>query len=373
MTIVCIGVILLELILFATTYNYTLPKKQVIFLLSLMVLALAFLGAFIEPKEAYDLSRHYDLLSSIKNSSFTLTSYLKEGPEFLNWNYRYTYIFNVLCYLIARYLPFQALPFITILICYSLLMYIVISYFGEGNLINKNIFFSICLCQATMPYLFIYSGIRNGLASSIIAFAIYRFVYCNHNYFELGLLAIVSILVHPIGFVILPFFAFSKIKPGIKSMVVPFVLPTAVFAVTEYLRANSSSNFLFSISAKYYNYTQVRTDNQGIAFLLCSISVLLLISAHFIYYTVRKKPFSDDPKSVALLNVLTWYSLFSLGYFTSYEMILRLPYNFALLSPIIVDSILKNKKKLELVSTLEQIAMFGLFIISVYETVVWLI
>ena len=367
-----LGIIFLVLFAFAATYKYALPRKGTIILLVLLVFSLAGFGAFTEPKIIYDLSRHYDLLSAIKNSTFDFKGYLLYGPELLNWNYKYTYIFNILCYVIARYLPFQFLPFITILVSYSCLLYVLVDYFELNNLSNRNVLLSIALCQVTMPYLFVYSGIRNALASAIIGFGIYRFFFKKHNYFELALLTVCSVLIHPIGFVIIPFIAVSKITPGFKGLAVPFVLPSLVFFVTEYCRLKLGNDFLFKIADKYYNYTQVRVDNQGISFFLCSVGVLVILSAYSIYHVVKKKTVSYNEKTTQMMNMLTWYSLFSLGYFTSYEMLTRLPYNFAILSPVIVASYFKKSDKRTVYSLFGPVFIIGLFLLSLYETVMWL-
>lgn len=122
MVVVFWAIICFVFLVLMMTYRYSFPILQIVALLVLLVVSLAFLGALIEPKSIYDLSRHYDLLSSIKNSTYSLKSYLLHGPNLLNSNYRYTYLFNILCFVIARHLPFQALPFIAILVSYSCLV-----------------------------------------------------------------------------------------------------------------------------------------------------------------------------------------------------------------------------------------------------------
>lgn len=373
MSIVFLLIILFILFLFAVTYNYSFPRKQAILLLVVLVVSLALLGAITEPKSIYDLSRHYDLLNAIKNSTFSLKTYLRNGPDLLNENYQYTFLFNILCYVIARYLPFQVLPFFAIILSYSCFLYVLIDFFGKKELTNRNIFLSIALCQVIMPFLFVYSGIRNALAASIVAVGIYRFFLVNHSYLELAIITVCSVLFHPIGFVIVPFIFVSRITPGIKSIFVPFVLPSIVFLITEYCRLRLGNDFLFRIAAKYYNYTQVRVDNQGRVFFFSSFIVLLMIAGYSIYHFVKKIPVSEDKSQTQLMSFLAWYSMFSIGYFTSYEMLTRLPYNFALLAPVIVSCYCKRNEKRTVYSLASPVIIIGMFILSVYETVMWLV
>lgn len=373
MVVVFWAIICFVFLVLIMTYRYSFPKTQVIGLLLLLVVSLAFLGALIEPKSIYDLYRHYDLLSSIKNSTYSLKNYLIHGPNLLNSNYRYTYLFNILCFVIARYLPFQALPFIAIFVSYSCLLYVIIDHFGKGDLTNRNVLLSLSLCQVIMPYLYVYSGIRNAMASAIIAFAIYRFYFKNHNYIELVALTVCSFMIHPVSFAIVPFIFLAKIKLDFKRMLIPLLLPSLLFVITEFFRLRSGNDLLIKFGAKYYNYTQVRADNQGKAFYLCALMIMACILLYNIYHLVKKQPISSNDMINRLMNLVTWYALFSIGYFSSYELFTRLPYNMAILSPIMVSSFSSRNDEQSIFDKGWPVLIAGLFALSTYETVMWLL
>lgn len=361
------------IMLFAVTYRYSFPKKQVVFLLLLLAVSLAFVGALLEPKPIYDLARHYTLLTAIKNSTYSLKSYLINGPNLLNSNYRYTYLFNILCYFIARYLPFQTLPFIAIFVSYACLMYVIVDHFDREGLSNRNILLSLALCQVIMPYLYVYSGIRNAMASAIIALAIYRFFYKTNSYIELAVWTIVSFLIHPVAFILVPFVLFSRIQLNFKRMLLPLLLPSVLYLVNEFVRLRAGNDLLVRIAAKYYNYTQVRADNQGLAFYVCALFILIFIVAFSFYSNYKNKPITGSDTTKRLINMIDWYALFSIGYFSTYEMLTRLPYNIAILSPVIVSSLFAKRDDQMLLSQGGPILVAGLFALSVYETVMWLI
>ena len=353
------------------SYNSIIPKQYLI----VMVVCLAVLGMCIEPKPIYDLARHYEIMARIKNSKWSLQSFLNNGYLITDQNYKYTYIYNILIYIIGKYFSYNMLPFIAISVSYGLFANIAFHEFSNNNRTGRNIILSISICIVLMPYLYVYSGIRNALAASIIAFGIYRFYKCEHKILDLVICTIVAILIHPISAAVVPFILLSKIKPGIKGIIVTLALPSIVFAVMEYFRLQLGNEFLFKIAAKYYNYTLVRNDNQGRIFLYSTVILLILFSI-LALYTFNKKN-HENKSDYSMLNLIIWYSMFSLGYINSYEMIIRLPYNIAILSPVLVNTLFNNNEtKTNIEGIINYFAIgiiYLLAIIGLYENIAWLL
>ena len=349
-------------------------QKQEKMILLIMIIALAGIGACVEPKQTYDLFRHYEAIDRIRSSSFSIQSFLTEGYKITDYNYRYTYVYNLLIYIIARFFPNQVLPFITIIITYGVLIYIILREFNKEYLTNRNIVISLAIFSVILPFLYVYSSIRNALAGAVVAYGLYR-LYKDRKTVIFIISTLVAILIHPIAMAVIPFVFLSRIKPGIKGIIVTLVAPSLIFTIMEYFRLKLGNDFLFRISVKYYNYTLVREDNQGRVFLYSSIVILIVLSVLSLFSRRREKQGLGE-KKYSMLNLIIWYSMFSLGYFRNYEMITRLPYSIAFLSPVIVNTLFNQK---EMNSSSAKFAYIGsegviftLALLGLYENIVWL-
>ena len=358
-----------------TAYKERYISKQTKWVLVLMIIALAGIGACVEPKDTYDLFRHYEDIDSVRNSSYSLWSFLADGYRITDLNYKYTYAYDALIYIIARTLPNQALPFITILVTYGVFLYIILREFDEKHLTNRNIVISMAIFSVLLPYLFVYSNIRNALAGAAVGYGIYR-LYKDKNFPVFVICAVLAVLIHPIAVAVIPFILLSRIKPGVKGIIVTLAVPSLIFPVMEYFRLQLGNDFLFRIAAKYYNYTIVREDNQGRVFLYSTIAILVVIVV-LALWSNRDEKVAWKEKKYSLLNLIIWHAMFSLGYFRSYEMMTRLPYSIAFLSPVIVNTLFNRREMNTLGAQVAYIGsavvIFILAIIGLYENIAWLI
>ena len=374
---VYIFILVLELCLLISVvaYGNRYPRKQVKWIFAFLIIALAGIGACVEPKYIYDLFRHYEVLDSVRYSSYSLGSFLEEGYQITDFNYRYTYVYNIFVYIVAKFLPNQAFPFITIVVTYSLFSYIIFREFGDEALTNRNIILSFAIFSVLMPYLFVYSNIRNALAGAVVAYGIYR-LYKDRKVAIFVMCTVSAVLIHPVAAAIVPFIILSRIKPGVKGIIVTLAVPSLMFPVMEYFRLVFENDFLFAIASKYYNYTLVRVDDQGRIFLYSTIIILIILSV-LALWSQRRKKMERKEKSYALLNLIIWYSMFSLGYFSNYEMITRLPYTIAFLSPVVVNTLFNHT---EMNTSVAQIACIGsagvifvLALFGVYANIAWML
>ncbi len=363
------------IVIFVLSYNGRFTKKQTITILLVMILLLAGIGALIEPDMRYDLYRHYLMIDRTRYSEYSFSQFLLEGHSITDANYKYTYVYNALLYIIAKVLPNQALPFLVISISYGIFAYILVSEFGDDELNNRNIVLSFCASFVIMPYLYIYSNIRNPLAGAIVSLGLYCY-YKHKKLTALIVCSIVAVLIHPIAAAILPFIVLSKIRPGLIGVALTLFFPTIVSRIMERIMYSGGSDFLFKIAAKYYNYTVVRTDNQGRVFLYSTVIVLLIV---VILSLQNKTPLITNNNNKYLLqmnNMIIWYSMFSLGYLQNYEMIVRLPYSIAFLSPVIIKQLFNKAivaNKLQYVSIVaSEVILLFLALLGLYENIAWL-
>lgn len=368
-------ILMLSVLMFAVAFNNRFPRKQTILILVLVVFALAGIGASIVPKDNYDLARHYQVIERVRKSSYTLGSFLSKGYTITSSNYRYTYLFNVLIYIVARWFPNQALPFIAIFITYILFVSVLLREFEDSDLNNKNILLSFSIFLVLLPFLYVYSGIRNALASTIVGYGLYRF-FKNKKFFIFAFCSICAVLIHPVAIAVIPFIVLSKYSPSVIGLIITLVIPSLLNPVIEFVRLHVHNDFLFGIAAKYYNYTMVRVDNQGRVFLYSPIIVLVIIIINVVW-NQKKKRMPDADNKYSLANLFVWYSAFSLGYFKNYSMITRLPYSIAVLSPVIVNEVLSYHCVKSELKQIVRIVTIGsiLFIaaLGLYENIMWLV
>ena len=350
--------------------------KQTKWILFIALLSLALVGALIQPRESYDLYRHYAAIEAVKKQGDSLWEFMINGYQYVGSNYQYTYGYNLLVFIIASFFPKQALPFIAIMVSCGGLYYVIVKEFKESGYANKDVVLAIAIFSVLMPYLYIYSGIRNAIASSIIGVGVYDYYKGSHNIIKLALFAIVACSFHPGAVAIIPFIVVSKMKPGVKGIIITFLLPSLVFIVMEFFRLRLNNPFLFKIGAKYYNYTQVRIDNQGRVFLYTVIGVMLIVVALAAFLSNRPEFEREKQADVYLVYLIVWYMLFSLGYFKNYEMITRLPYNVAVLSPVIVNTVFRSEKyrikNFSGVLVLCKLMLCFLALMGLYENIAWL-
>lgn len=375
MVFIFIVILAFCLIASVAAYKGRYPRQQEKWVLIGLIIALAGIGACVAPKSTYDLFRHYEVIDRVRNSSYSLSSFLVDGYRITDLNYKYTYAFNFLIYIIAKFLPNQALPFITIVVTYSVFAYILFREFEEDKLGNRNVVISLSIFLVLMPYLYVYSNIRSSLAGGVIAFGIYRF-YRDKKIILFVICGIIAVLIHPIAAAIIPFIFLSRIKPGIKGIAVTLLAPTALFPIMEYFRLKLGNDFLFRISAKYYNYTLVRTDNQGRVFLYSTIIMLIIISIlAVVSHKERNTTWKD--KQYSLMNLIIWYSMFSLGFYRNYEMITRLPYTIAILSPVVVKTLFDKSSTTSVIRQITggviEFLVLLLALLGLYENIAWML
>ena len=317
-------------VLYGSSRSHT-ASRQGKYWMILSILIISFCTALIIPKTSYDLTRHYEHLTAIRNSGMGIWKYIFHGAaEISDYNYRSMYTFNALSYIIGRYLPKETFPLISLLLCYGIFGYILHDYRKKVQLSNFFIATAVMVSNCLMPILYVYSNVRNQMAVSIMALAIYQWIYKRKKMILFIVLSLLAGTIHPIALAAIPFLILSNIKPGIIGILLVGVIPFLLYPLMNAFRY-SGTDFLRYIGIKFYNYTFVHEYSQGYFFFFASIAITTVI---LLLSLVKKK--REQIADQRFVNFLFWYCIFSLANIKSYQIVMRLPYLFGVLSPVII-------------------------------------
>ena len=383
------GIIIIALPVFFET-----KTNRLLFILGMVItiLSVSLIGAFITPPEIYDIYRHYLLMDEIRDNQWSFGYSIFKGIPESNSNYKSTYIYNILITLIAKLFPNEFLPFITSIICYSVFVYIFFKEFNGDINKEKNFVLSILLCSTLLPYLYIYSGIRNAMAASIAAFGIYRYFKVDGSVLYVCIWLVVALMVHPFAITAAIVLVMHIFSPKIKYFLFILIFPRLIEPIMEWCRLSSGNDFLFRIGAKYYNYTKVRVDDQGKVFLYVPIIMLLLLTVLLLGCSRKKRNDilngiilnSKDTKAVKLefvtqddylISGIWWYLILALGFINAENIILRFPFFLGGISPFIIKKTFYDELSRDCFSWIKLVSLIiitGASILILYENIAWL-
>lgn len=335
-TVMFIYIVFLLFLLFATS-NSSVKVAQGKYVIVISVFTVALCGSFIVPKSTYDLARLYSDIELIKSSGMKFFDYVFNSAKLTDTNYRYTYSFNALRYVISRLLPEQALPFISLASCYGVMGYVLYDLKKRYCITNFYIGLMILLSNCFLPIVYVYSGVRNEIAFSIIALAVYLRIYKKLHLLYFFLLAFVAATIHPLAMVVVPFVFIARIRPGKKGVLLVVLIPNILYALMERLRFSGIS-YLRYVGIKFYNYTFVNEHAQGRYFYYSAIVMTMIV----LLLSVIKTKQSQNENQI-FVNFVSWYSIFALANIQSYQIVMRLPYIYGILAPVVVNTLFNSK------------------------------
>ena len=88
MVFIFIVILAFCLIASVAAYKGRYPRQQEKWVLIGLIIALAGIGACVAPKSTYDLFRHYEVIDRVRNSSYSLSSFLVDGYRITDLNYK---------------------------------------------------------------------------------------------------------------------------------------------------------------------------------------------------------------------------------------------------------------------------------------------
>lgn len=348
--IVLLFVCMLYMMFYGISICYAYGKKgsmciaQAKRLYVLFVLSVSFLAyCFDPPSTGWDLTVHYqyiDLVRATVTDWHTFFSYMFDPTNAIGgYGYAFLYTFKIVCLIIAKIGNDRILPFISVFMVYHIWGNITFDWI-RSNKKGELVFLpAIMFFVSILPFVNVSSGIRNALAASIAALAIYNNIYKGKSVIVCLILFGVAVTIHYAVIVVIPFWLISKLK--IKSVFYVF-LSLGVF-LSRYiaqiarnipvawikLLANTYLGYLKD-DAYFYSYGYLIID---IVFLVCIIGLL---------YKVLDSNYSDEFKNLA--RFIVSYSLFVIGHLGCYDLILRPCYVLAVLSTPITYCFVVNTK-----------------------------
>lgn len=318
--------------------KFKLKQEKCLFVIVLF--AASFCAMFIAPKTIYDIARHYETILTIKSSSMDFIDYIFNSFLITDFNYQFTYSFNAMNYIIAKYLPVNTLPFIAFSLCYGVFGYILFDIKKRNDFNNLYVALSFFLMNCLLPILYIYSNVRNPIAAAVMALAVYLKLYKELKLFNFLLLVTIAVTMHPMVAVALPFLFLAKFKFDPKGLFL--FVPYIVFLPLIMEMFQTSENLVLRyVGYKYYSYTVLHEFSQGLFFYVTPLTIVFLVLVLTFIQTTNDKRKEDS----FFVNFFQWYCMFILANVHTIQFVLRLPWIIGPLAPLIINLLLSVKFK----------------------------
>lgn len=209
--------------------NYKVTRVWYVFLF-IWALVLANMAYHLIPNKRLDLYRLQQLAEGMRFSDSSMWTLLTED---LGENFKGLFTFNVLCYVVSI-MGNQWMSTISVLITIPLLMYVVISYLISKNYTCRALLVAICVTFMGLQIHYIFSGIRNGIATAMTIFALYRMYRHKRILLSSIILYFFAIMMHPAVLVVAPVLAMATYgkNQNVFRVIALFAIPI-IFAVAR--------------------------------------------------------------------------------------------------------------------------------------------
>ena len=352
--------IILFLIFLCIKKRIRLSRRLMLLLWGFFTVSLATVAYNIDLKPVWDAVRHFSIIDRIRASGSSFWKFMNPMTQAIQGNSEYTsqITFKVIQWVVARFTDDNyLLLFFTTFIVYGIIGYINYDWSKDHNAFS---ILSIALCFLFLPYLYVVTGIRNGLAATIAGLSIYLYLYKKKSLWLYIALMLFGSTIHPAILLTVPFVILARLKVGLKGVLGVLII---LFVSPWIARWMAAANVLFFrlIGGKYLSYTS-DTQYRNARFALYSVLVLTAIFS-FIYLKSYNKINHDSlySKEQDLLNFLGLYSIYIFSNIGNYDMVLRPAYVLGSLSPvmtfILLDSHLWSSVKNQKIFVLIRIAV----------------
>lgn len=213
--------------------NYKVTRVWYV-ILFVWVFVMANMAYHLIPNKRLDLYRLQQLAESMRFSDDSAWSLIIEG---VGDKYEGLIAFNILCYIVAI-MGNQWMSVISVLITISLLMYVIVSYLISKNYTCRALLVAIFVTFMGLQMQYIFSGVRNGIATSLTIFALYRMYRHKRMLLSSIIVYILAILMHPVVMVVAPMLAIAsygkhqKIFRIISLLAIPIIFAIAAIFTT---------------------------------------------------------------------------------------------------------------------------------------------
>ena len=220
-------------------------RRQMKLLLLCFLVALSIWAFLWDPAPYYDSYKHFQWLDQIRKQNLGLLTFLRDGFQGSSiGNYHGLVAFNILRYVLVNISSNNHIfPFVCAAIDYFIFYYVVVDFFDRQKIKMTWLFVVWTMSFSFMSYFMVVSGIRNALAASVSALAIYNHLYKKHNLVEYFVLSIIAVTIHP-----------NVIFP----LLIAYVYP---------LFSGIKSVFVMILSAIFFRFGYIFLKLSGISFL----------------------------------------------------------------------------------------------------------
>ena len=307
------------------------PRRDNMYL-CILVVAMAVFGSSINPpSHGWDLYRHYQYLEALRTANYSFTDYMFNFDNILGGGTRSgLYGFKLYFFLMSRFKSNRLLPFVTLLIVYGIWCYITQDWLQKKNR-TELLAPSFLLCLATMPYVYVNTGIRNGLAASIVALALYREFEKNGSPIVTAMLVVFSCTIHNAVIIVIPCWILAHFTVKMRTIFILAIGLALLEPVAQLIYAQSIPG-ISQAANLYLRYIKSDAYFFSYGYLIVDIIFILLIT--YAFYHVNKRD-----NSRLLYRFVLIYALVIMTQIGHYDLVLRPMYVLAMLSGIIVNNL----------------------------------
>ncbi len=339
-------------------------KKNKIGHLILLAIDIAILSYYFEPGKEYDLYKYFIIMNEYSKIDFmTFAKNILTITE---------PAIRMIFFLVSKTQNYYLLSAICTFFVYFIVFYMINDYSKKINLKGIYTFLIVIFFISCMNYINFASGLRNGVAIAVFAFAIYLEYVKNKKKIVYKLLYIIPCLLHKslfIAILIRIFMNFdSKKMKKIYSilMIIIFLSSTSILFFANILSNIPIFSTLYE-KAIYY----IGEEERNTILNASSLSILNLIIVIFIttIYNYNKK-FFKDKIDIKIYNVISYIVIFILAMLSYLQFFARFSFLLFIIGLIpLMDYLKLENKKLNFLCTLMLFfIIMGIGIVGQYAT-----
>lgn len=329
--------------------NLKINKKQFYMISIFLVLSLGIIAYCTEPGVADDLYRHYQELERMRSGGI---EYFKNYSVYKN-----NYIINALFFIVSKTQQNRLLPFISILIMYSIFFYITANIMIKYDIKIKLVALFIMLHFSISSLRISISSIRNFIAFAILFMAIYREFIINKKNLFTYILYGVSCMIHSSSIIIVLCRVFMIEKLHLYKFRYILLFWYAFQNIIATTLISMNFGFFKEIGYKLSTYSQYFAIDKRLYFVILAFII-------YIYIIVKKSininKYNDKYKLCKYFEFLEIILVFALGSIMIPELMWRISLFLSLLIlPVIFIMFEQFNKKLKPINLLILITLIG--------------
>lgn len=307
-------------------------KVQDDILWGLLALGLAMIAYLYDPVDTgFDVIRHYERIERIRQSNTDFGYFILRD----SFGYGGLYTFNAICYLIAKLnINEHFLPFLVTLISYWICFYILRDWTARESISHRSYILSLLVGFSFMPYYFVMTGIRNGVAMCIMALALYLYLYREKSALLFLAIGALASTIHTSALIVVPFVFISRLGFDLKYIF--FVLVgSLVMKQVATAAAAMGIPYISSMAKSYLLYSSENQFRSAQYFVMTDIFLIILFSLLILFQHRRYLAKAHAGKCSRLYNFISLYAAFIIGNVGNYDLVLRPAYLFGPLAPML--------------------------------------